>query len=193
MIYYNHKEQRLYKRQNKIANRKGECIMGRGNVCVFGDYEGLYYADRDYLDFYVPIDGEADEGKFLKDMSHNDFSDYEYDEFLSRMYYEDFISDFVYLMTKKFKSFSETGEEYGVILQNDLFEIEIEDNQWSYAVKLIQKEDDYDDHLVGLQKKHYQNYLDGMKNVLLELFPSIGCYGCAWTSGRITRKDMMHN
>lgn len=167
--------------------------MGRGNVCVFGDYEGLYYADRDYLDFYVPIDAEADEGKFLGELSHNDFSNYEYDEFLSRMYYEDFISDFVYLMTKKFKSFSETGEEYGVILHNDLFEIEIEDNQWSYAVKLIQKECWYDNHLVGLQKKHYQNYLDGMKNVLLELFPSIGYYGGAWTSGRITRKDIVHN
>ena len=163
--------------------------MGRGNVCVFGDSEGLYYVDRDYLDFYVPIDGEADEGKFLGELSHNDFSDYEYDEFLSRIYYEDFISDFIYFMTKKFKSFTKTGDEYGVILQNDLFEIEIEDNQWSYAVKLIQKEDDYDNHLEGLQKKHYKNYLNGMKNVLLELFPTIGSYGGAWTSGRITRED----
>lgn len=165
--------------------------MGRGNVCVFGNYEGLYYADRDYLDFYVPIDAEADEGKFLGELSHNDFSDYEYDEFLSRIYYEDFITDFIYLMTKKFKSFYKTGENYGVILENDLFEIEIEDNQWSYAVKLIQKEDCYDNHLEGLQKKHYQTYLNGMRNALLEIFPTIGCYGGAWTSGRITRKDVM--
>lgn len=162
--------------------------MGRGNVCVFGDYEGLYYADRDYLDFYVPIDGEADDGKFLEEMTQSDFCDYEYDEFLSRIYYEDFISDFIYLMTKKFKSFSQTGNDYGVILENELFEIEIEDNQWSYAVKLIQKECWYDNHLEGLQKKHYQNYLEGMKNALLELFPSIGCYSGAWTSGRITRE-----
>lgn len=164
--------------------------MGRGNVCVFGDYEGLYYADRDYLDFYVPIDGEADEGKFLGELSHNDFSDYEYDEFLSRIYYEDFICDFVYLMNKKFKSLSKTGEEYGVIMKNNLFEIEIEDNQWSYAVKLIQIEDDYDNHLVGLQKKHYQTYLNGIRDVLLELFPTIGSYAGAWTSGRITREDV---
>lgn len=164
--------------------------MGRGNVCVFGDYEGLYYADRNYLDFYVPIDGEADEGKFYAEIEYGDYSDYEYDEFLSRIFYEDFISEFIYLFTKKFKSFSETGKDYGVILENELFEIEIEDNMWSYAVKLVQKEDDYDNHLVGLQKKHHENYLNGIKNALLELFPSIGCYKGAWTSGTITRKDL---
>lgn len=83
--------------------------MGRGNVCVFGDYEGLYYVDRDYLDFYIPVDGEADDGKFLGELSCNDFADYEYDEFISRSYYEDFIYEFVYMFNNKFKSFSKTG------------------------------------------------------------------------------------
>ena len=167
--------------------------MGRGNVCTFGKYEGLYFADRDYLDFYVPIDGEADDGKFLGEIEYNEFSDYEYDEFISRMYYEDFISEFIYLFNKKFNSFSETGKNYGVILENELFEIEVEDNEWSYAVKLIQKEDDYDNHLEGLQKKHYENYLNGIKMVLLELFPSIGRYTGAWTSGTITREELLAN
>lgn len=162
--------------------------MGRGNVCTFGKYEGLYYADRDYLDFYVPIDGEADEGKYLEEMEHNDFSDYEYDEFISQANYEDFISEFISLFRGKFKSFSATGKDYGVIMENNLFEIEVEDNQWSYAVKLIQKEH-WCFSLEGLQAKHYKNYLEGIKTVMLEIFPSIGCYGGAWTSGRITRED----
>jgi hypothetical protein len=165
--------------------------MGRGNVCVFGDYEGLYYVDRGYLDYYVPIDGEADDGLFLEEMEHNDFANYEYDEFISRSYYEDFINEFVYLFRKRFNSFTETGDDYGVILENELFQIEVEDNQWSYAVKLIQKEDCYDDHLNGLQKKHHENYLEGMKNILLKMFPSIGCYGGAWTHGTIKREDVM--
>ena len=63
-------------------------------------------------------------------------------------------------------------------------------NEWSYAVKLIQKECWYDNHLEGLQKKHYQNYLEGIKNILLEIFPEIGCYGGAWTHGTITREDV---
>lgn len=165
--------------------------MGRGNVCVFGDYEGLYYVDRGYLDFYVPIDGEADDGLFMEEMEMNDFPNYEYDEFISRSYYEDFINEFVYLFRKRFNSFTETGDDYGVILENELFQIEVEDNQWSYAVKLIQKECWYDNHLNGLQKKHYENYLEGMKNILLKMFPSIGAYSGAWTSRTIKREDVM--
>lgn len=165
--------------------------MGRGNVCTFGDYEGLYYVDRGYLDYYVPIDGEADEGLFMEEMEMNDFPNYEYDEFISRSYYEDFISEFVYLFRKRFNGFAETGKDYGVILENELFQIEIEDNQWSYAVKLIQKECWYDNHLDGLQKKHYENYLNGMKEVLLNMFPSIGAYGGAWTHRTIKRENAM--
>ena len=167
--------------------------MGRGNTCVFGKYEGLYYVDRDYIDCYVAKemneDGEYEE-KMLGDLSMGDFGDYDYDYALSEMYYEDFVYEFISMMEKKFKSFGTTGNNYGVVMENNLFEIEIEDNEWSYAVKLIQKEDDYDNHLEGLQKKHYKNYLNGIKVILLELFPSIGCYGGAWTHGTIKREDV---
>ena len=165
--------------------------MGRGNVCVFGQDEGLYYADRDYLDYYIPIDGESDEGKYLVEMNHydHDFENFVYDEYISMANYEDFISVFKTIMLKKFKSLCDTEKDYGVILENELFKIEIEDNEWSYAVKLLQKEHWYY-NLEGLQAKHYINYLEGIKTALLKIFPSIGCYGGAWTSGRITREDM---
>jgi hypothetical protein len=74
-------------------------------------------------------------------------------------------------------------------MESELFEIEIEDNQWSYAVKLIQKECWYDNHLEGLQKKHHESYLESIKNILLEMFPSIGAYGGAWTHRTISRKN----
>ena len=170
--------------------------MGRANVCVFGDYEGLYYVDRGFIDCYVAKemneDGEYEE-KMYCDMEMDDFEDYDYDEILSQIYYEDFIQEFILLMEKKFKSFVSTGKDFGTVMENNLFEIEIEDNQWSYAVKLIQKECWYDNHLEGLQKKHYENYLDGIKNILLELFPEIGCYGGAWTHGTITRESVKIN
>ena len=133
-------------------------------------------------------DGEYEE-KMLGDMSMEDFNDFEYDDVLSGIYYDDFLQNFTAMMEKKFKSFVSTGDDYGTVMENNLFEIEIEDNEWSYAVKLIQKEDWYDNHLEGLQKKHYENYLNGIKNILLELFPSIGCYGGAWTHGTIKRED----
>ena len=164
--------------------------MGRGNVCTFGKYEGLYYADRDYLDVYCNTDEMNEDGeypiKMLGELSVSDFSEWKYDECLSEEYYRDFIENFIYLMTARFKSMERTGKTYGAIMENSLFTIEIEDNEWSYAVKLIQKEH-WCNNLEGLQAKHYTSYMEGMKTALLEIFPSIGTYGGAWTSGRISR------
>lgn len=167
--------------------------MGKGNVCVFGEYEGLYYVDRDYIDCYIA--NEADENgefklKMLGEMSMEDFQNYEYDPVLSDLYYDDFIQEFTSTMGKKFKSFVSTGADYEVVMGNNLFEIVIENNEWSYAVKLVQKKDDYDNHLEGLQKKHYQNYLEGIKTILLDMFPSICCYVGPWTHGTITRESL---
>ena len=167
--------------------------MGRGNVCVFGDYEGLYYVDRDYIDCYIAKEAD-DNGEYEQKMQcemnyPEDYNSFDYDDILSGIYYDDFIQEFTFMMEEKFKSFVSTGNDFGTIMENNLFEIEIEDNEWSYAVKLIQKESYYD-NLEGLQKKHYQSYLNGIKNILLELFPSIGCYGGAWTHGTITREDV---
>lgn len=169
--------------------------MGKGNTCVFGKYEGLYYVDRDYIDCY--ISKEVDEnGEYINKLQYDmnypeDYNNFDYDDILSSIYYNDFIQEFTSMMENKFKSFVSTGNDFGTIMENNLFEIEVEDNEWSYAVKLIQKEDNYDNHLEGLQKKHYENYLNGIKNILLELFPSIGCYGGAWTHGTITREDLV--
>lgn len=167
--------------------------MGRGNVCTHGKYEGLYYVDRDYLDIYTSKEPDEDNvynSVLQKDLSYEDFDKYDYDEYFSRENYNDFIQDFTSLMEKRFKSFTSTGEDYGVIMENSLFEIQIEDNEWSYAVKLIQKGNTYDNYLEGLQKKHYKTYLNGIRDVLLELFPEIGTYSGAWTSGRLTREDL---
>lgn len=167
--------------------------MGKGNVCVFGEYEGLYYVDRDYIDCYIAKEENEDgeyEQKMQCDMDYPaDYENFDYDEILSKIYYNYFIQNFTSMMEKKFKSFVSNGNDFGVIMENNLFEIEIEDNEWSYAVKLIQKEDDYDNHLEGLQKKHYNSYLEGIKNILLDMFPSIGCYGGAWTHGTITKDN----
>lgn len=171
--------------------------MGRGNVCVFGKYEGLYYVDRDYIDCYIAKEADANgeyENKMQCDMNYpEDYEAFDYDDILSSMFYDDFIQEFTSKMEKKFKSFVATGNDYETIMENNLFEIEVEDNEWSYAIKLVQKEDDYDNHLEGLQKKHYQNYLNGIKTILLDMFPSIGCYGGAWTHGTITREDLQVN
>ena len=151
--------------------------MGRGNVCVFGEYEGLYYIDWDNFS----SEFEDEYGNVIQD----------YD--LQREEWEDSLEQFISDFTKRFKSFSRCDEWIGnsekAILENSLFYITIEDNEWSIAIKLIQKEQGYYDNgnIENLQAKHYKNYLDGMKDCLFNQFEELGIYGGPWTSGRIRR------
>lgn len=84
------------------------------------------------------------------------------------------------------------GNERRVILENELFYICVEDNEWSLAVELVQK-DGYSDcqsaWLAGLQKRRYREYLDSMKKALLARLPSIGVRTGPWTHGTITREE----
>ena len=146
--------------------------MGRGNVCVHGKYEGLYYVDYD--NFYYNVMDEED----------NETDEREFDQH----YMEESIEQFKRRM-KQLTSFKDCDRwrdrETHVVLESSLFEIAIVDNEWSYAVMLLQK----DDVSTGLQKKHYKNYLARIKNVLFEQFNELGVYGGAWTSGRIQRPE----
>lgn len=175
--------------------------MGRGNVCVTGPYEGLYYIDNDHIHVYRRNDPYADEPetRLMGDLSSNEImgDDWLYDDWGTGAEEDDILECFIDSFTMMFPSFDRPGKErwvgadrsVRVLLENRLFVIGVEDNEWSLAVKLIQKEDPYDDHLSGLQKQHYQRYLDGMKKDLLERLPSIGAYAGAWTHQVITKEE----
>ena len=64
----------------------------------------------------------------------------------------------------------------------------LEDNQWSLAVELIQKEPPWGRSYEALQARHYRQYLLGIQTCLLNRLPSIGTYTGPWTSG-ILRKE----
>lgn len=150
--------------------------MGRGNTCVFGDYEGLYYIDWD--NFIAEYEDEY--GNIVEDY---DLQQEDWENSL-----EQFIDDF----TEKFKSFSRCNEwisrEDKAVLENKLFYIAIADNEWSVAIKLIQKEQGYHDgNIENLQAKHYKTYLEGIKECLFNQFDELGIYTGPWTSGRIRR------
>lgn len=177
--------------------------MGRGNVCVFGKYEGLYYIDRQWTDVYYRKDENDDYETRL--VGHLDYCDlqtggWHYDEWSSQEEFDDVVQCFIEGFTKRFPSFKKVkpytlrrswyyGIESTVIMENKLFRIALEDNEWSTAVMLLQVQDNYDDHLEGLQKQHYKRYLDGMAKALLDRLPDIGGYSGAWTSKRITKED----
>jgi hypothetical protein len=180
--------------------------MGRGNVCVTGRYEGLFYIDNEHIHVYRRDDPYSDEPetRLMGSLSYEELTggDWLYDEWGTGEEEDDILECFMDSFGRMFPSFSrvqgdvwiKTGA-YGdydrrVIMDNSLFYIAVQDNQWSVAVELIQKEDPYDNRLSGLQARHYQRYLEGMKKCLLERLPSIGTYGGAWTSGCIKREEL---
>lgn len=155
---------------------KGMVNMGRSNACVFGKYEGLYYVDWD---------------NFANDLEHGNDIKYilmneEWEESL-----ETFMKDFM----KKYKSFTRCGKgiwtrrDERAVLESTLFYIVVEDNEWSMAIKLIQKEQPYyvNGNYENLQKRFYQKYLEGMKQCLFNQFEELGIYKGAWTSLRIRK------
>ena len=171
--------------------------MGRGNVCVTGEYEGLYYIDHDHTTVYRKYDND-EECSLAAALSLEELTSGKWylDEYSSMEEAGDVLDCFIEDFCSKFHSFNppkkdsaHNSRRSNILLENKLFCIVIEDNEWSDAIMLLQKEDPYDDHLSGLQKRHYQKYLEGMKEALLNRLPSIGCYAGAWTSGVITRES----
>ena len=135
--------------------------MGRGNVSVSEPYEGLYYIDYD--DFYMysredPVSGES-ETRLKRDLSYADLigSEWVYDELNTAEEERDILDWFTSSFTRLFPSFQRPVEElwirngpWGdysrkVILENKLYYIAIEDNEWSLAVELLQKEAPYNE------------------------------------------------
>mgnify|MGYP001028681668 CR=1 FL=1 len=182
--------------------------MGRGNVCVTGAYEGLYYIDNDHFHVYrrdKPDSDDEFQTRLMGNLSHEELTSGEwlYDEWGTEEEKDDILECFIESFTMMFPSFTRPAQErwltqpgFGgrsrlLLLESKLFQIVLEDNEWSLAVELLQKEEPYDNHLSGLQERHYLKYLDGIKRCLLELIPSIGTYTGAWTSGSITREELI--
>jgi hypothetical protein len=146
--------------------------MGRGNVCVHGKYEGLYYVDYENF-YYNELDDEG-----------NETEEREFDQMAMEYTIENFKQEML-----KSGVFTKCDRwhhrDIHVVLESNLFEIAIVDNEWSYAVMLLQK----DDAPVGFQKKHYESYLRKIREALFEQFSQLGVYGGAWTSGTIDRPE----
>lgn len=177
--------------------------MGRGNVYVTGSYEGLFYIDNDDLRVWRKDgpDGKEPEIRMMADISLDELvaDDWYVDEIESSYKEEDVLRCFCAELRKLCPSFKPAansnvwlGNERRVILENELFYICVEDNEWSLAVELVQK-DGYSDcqsaWLAGLQKRRYRGYLDDMKKALLARLPSIGVRTGPWTHGTIAREE----
>ncbi len=161
--------------------------MGRGNVRVTGAYEGLYYINNDDLFVFTSLNehGES-ETKLLGELTAEELERYEFDNFQTRIRQDNVEEEILCGMQARFTSLEPCGRWISrtqkAIMENNLFYVALEDNEWSLAVELLQKEDDYA-NITGLQSRHWQAYLQGIRDILLGLFERIHIYAGPWTSG----------
>lgn len=167
-----------------------------------GPYEGLFYIDNDDYHVYCRSDAveldEEDDIRLARDLSYEELCGvaWRFDMELTNCVWDDIESDLVKSFTKRFGSFERVTEQRWIgcsvrgLMESRLFCIGIEDNEWSMAVKLLQKKNPYYRSLEGLQKRHFERYLDGIKCCLLEQLASIGTYRSAWTSGTIRGENL---
>lgn len=170
--------------------------MGRGNCCVLGAYEGLYYIDNDDLYVYRPVGSIAAEDPELRlrrNIHFEDLAEWEYSDIDTEWWEGEVIEDLTNDLMDRFPSFTPCDKwitsERHAILENKLFYIALEDNQWAMAVELIQKEGIYDDSIIPLQKRHHQYYLQGIKMALFAQFETLGVYNGPWTNKFIHREE----
>lgn len=171
--------------------------MGRGNVCVNGKYEGLYYVDNDFLEMWTRRDrgGELDCCPPREIENIND--GWVYDETESYALFDRFEAEFVELLLKRFPSMHRprrrgewVSRSQRVVAENKLFYVCFEDNIWSLAVELIQKQPPYGGgDFEGLQAKSHGCYLKGIREILLDINGEVGAYAGAWTHKVIVRES----
>ena len=174
--------------------------MGIGNCCVFGKCEGLYFIDNDDIHMYCRsgrAPGEPPELQLLRNVDFRSLTDgtWVYHEMATQVEEADILSCFSDDFIRMFPSFHriEPGQwitrSRKAIMENALFYICLEDNQWSLAVELIQKEPPWGENYEALQARHYRQYLLGIQTCLLNRLPSIGIYTGPWTSGVLKKEE----
>ena len=179
--------------------------MGRGNVCTYQPYEGLYYIDNDQYHVYRQSDrlSEDPEARLMKDLNYSDIvsGDWHFDEDATADEWDDIIGHFVDDFTAAFPSFRDEWSmgrkwvhtqlyDLTIIAESKLFYVGIADNEWSMAVMLIQRDPPWGYNYEGLQARHYQKYLDGIRDCLFNRLDELGTYAGAWTSGTIRKEDL---
>lgn len=174
--------------------------MGRGNTCVHGPYEGPFFVDNDDYVVYREsgdVCGEAEpEVRLQRDLNYSELTgpNWLYDDWGTGEEWDDIKECLIDSIIRRFRSFTRPQKETwldrteNVLLENRLFYIVEEDNEWSMAIKLRQKDSPYGENLEGLQSHHYLSYLEGIKASLLERLPEIGLYNGPWTHKVLTRE-----
>lgn len=163
----------------------GALTQKRHNVTV-GLNDTVYYVDYTKMDVYEhktthEIVTAADD-KYIK---HPD--NYQYKQDLTQLKFDNFKSAFIKAMQAQFpslKAVDKTVRGVHYLLENNMFQIGFEDNDWSVAVELIQKKCKNP----GLQANLYPSFSTGMRDILITQVGEIHLRTGSWTTDTIDKQ-----
>lgn len=188
--------------------------MGRGNVCVHNDLEGLYYLDNDFIHIYSKVNrcscgnpigfDEEEEPRTARSLSEagieywNDFdgskTGWKYDECLSRDSWEEMIAIMRERIQARFKSFSVVDRLRGATAYSNESNryVVLENEFFEIAVVdnewsaawMLLEKVDIEESRRPFMARHNQRYIDAIRDILVEVWGEAIAYGGAWTSGK---------
>ena len=149
----------------------------------------------------IPVDlpnEDVYKRQFLRDLDYGELTggDWIFDDLATQFVQQEVLDSFTSDFLRMFPNFSKTCPDLWIsrsqkaILESPLFYLCLEDNNWSLAVELIQKEPPQGRSYAALQARCYQRYLTGIARCLLNHLPSVGLYTGPWTSGRLRREEL---
>lgn len=162
--------------------------MARNN-CTVDPGEGLFYINQKYLNIYHRKDDPTitlPENEIQTEKA----DEYEYDQQLSQNRFDEIKNQFLTAYQKRYKSMKSidtwnTKKKRHIMLENDMFYVAFEDNDWSIAVELLYKQ--------KVKSPEYQariapSFKRSMRNILLTILPEIELRTGSWTSKTITKQ-----
>ena len=187
--------QKNYCSFTKTAIKKGIPIMPRTknaipkNVTVNYD-EGLFYVDYKDIYMYHEI---ANPDHFLPEsqIPAGEEDKYEFDEEKTQIHYDSFKARLSAYLCQHLPSLKVPPEDMArnrtytkrILAENNLFQIALEDNNWSVAVKLLRQKDGN----TGLQTQMYNSFLNRVRLGLFQQFKTLYVRDGAWSASKLTK------
>lgn len=153
----------------------------------------LYYVDYAHIDVYVNKNDKKDIKIGKDEIALNNPDIYQFDETLTQAQFDKFKQEFINAMQQQHKSLKTTDKTVkGVhhLLENDMFIVAMEDNNWSVGVELLNKPK-YENE--NLREHVLPNFATNMRNILLDLIGEIHIRTGSWTTEIITKKQNANN
>lgn len=152
--------------------------------------EGLFYVDYKNIHMYQE---KTNPNHIISgiELDKTNPDNYEFSEELMQLCYEWFRTKLTQSLCNRFPSmiaagpdeFKDKRQTKRILAYNELFEIIVEDNDWSLAVELKQIAKGNK----GLQTQMFPSFLEGLRQSLFEQFDTLYVRTGSWSTEKITK------